>query len=218
MRTALVLGATGLIGGHLVRQLLDRTEYGRVVLLLRRPLDLAHPKLEQRVVDLDRMAEHRQAFQVDDLYCCLGTTMRKAGSREAFRRVDFDYPLAAARLAREAGVKRFLLVTSMGADARSSVFYSRVKGEVEEAIEGVGLPSLLIFRPSLLLGEREEVRFGESVAAVISRVIGPLMVGPLARVRAIEGKTVALAMIRAALEGPAGVRRYQSDEIGRLGE
>lgn len=218
MRTALVFGATGLIGGHLVRQLLESPEYHRVVLLLRRPLGLAHEKLEQQVTDFNRLEEHRAAFRVDDLYCCLGTTMRKAGSREAFRRVDYDYPLAAARLAREAGVKRYLLVSSMGADPGSAIFYSRVKGEVEEAIAAVGLPSLLIFRPSLLLGEREEARFGESVAAAVSRVIAPLMVGPLARIRAIEGKTVARAMIRMALDGPAGIHRYPSDEIGRLGE
>lgn len=217
MRSALVLGATGLIGGHLVRFLLEQPEYGRVVVLVRRPLGLADPKLEERVVELDRLEEHRSLFAVDDLFCCLGTTMKKAGSQAAFRRVDYDYPLTAARLGREAGVKRYLLVTAMGADPHSRIFYNRVKGEVEEAIAGLGLPALLIFQPSLLLGERQEFRFGETVAAMLNSLIGPLMIGPLAPYRAIEGQTVARAMVRAALEGPPGIRRYRSDELQRLG-
>lgn len=217
-RTALVLGATGLIGGHLTRLLLAEPRYERVVVLGRRPLDLVHPKLEQWVADLDQMVDHRDLFAVDDLFCCLGTTMKQAGSREAFRRVDYDYPLQAAQLAKKAGVKRYLLVTAMGADPRSAFFYNRVKGEVEEAIAAVDLPALLIFRPSLLLGERTPFRFGESVAASVSRVLAPLMVGPLARVRPVPGERVARAMMRVALEEPVGVRRYQSDEIQRLGE
>ncbi|MFZ5816068.1 MAG: oxidoreductase [Bacillota bacterium] len=217
MRRALVLGATGLVGGEVVRLLLEQPEYERVVVLVRRGLGWSHPRLEQRVVEFDRLAEQREAFAVDDLYCCLGTTIRKAGSQAAFRRVDYEYPLTAARLAKEAGVQRYLLVSSMGADPNSAIFYSRVKGEMEQAIAAVGLPSLLIFRPSLLLGERQEVRPAERVAAVIMRAMGPLMVGPLARYRAVEGRTVARAMIRVALEGPTGVHRCLNDQILRLG-
>jgi uncharacterized protein YbjT (DUF2867 family) len=219
MRTALVLGATGLIGGHLVRLLAAQPEYGRVVALVRRPTGLRHPKLAERIVDYERLAEARDAFAVDDLFCCLGTTIKKAGSQDAFRRVDYDYPMAAARLAKEAGVKRFLLVSSMGADPRATVFYSRVKGELERDLAALGLPALLIFRPSLLLGERQEVRVGESIAAALMRALDPfLKVGPLARVRAIEGRTVARAMVRAALQGPAGVQVYLNDAIQRMGE
>lgn len=219
MRTALVLGATGLIGGHLLRLLAAQPEYGRVVALVRRPTGLRHPKLAERIVDYERLAEARDALAVDDLFCCLGTTIKKAGSQAAFRRVDYDYPMAAARLAKEAGVKRFLLVSSMGADPRAAVFYSRVKGELERDLAALDLPALLIFRPSLLLGERQEVRMGESIAAAIMRALDPLLkVGPLARVRAIEGRTVARAMVRAALQGPAGVQVYLNDAIQRMGE
>jgi uncharacterized protein YbjT (DUF2867 family) len=217
MRSALVLGATGLVGGHLVRQLVERPEYGRVVALVRRPTGLTHPKLEERVVDFDHLAPVKDAFWVDDLYCALGTTHRKAGSRAAFRRVDYNYPLAAACLGREAGVQRYLLVSSMGADPRSVFHYSRVKGELEAALTGLGLPSLQIFRPSLLLGHRQESRPGESVAALVMRLLDPVMVGPLARVRAVPAETVARAMIRVALQAPSGVRVYLNDEIHRIG-
>lgn len=217
MRSALVLGATGLVGGHVVRGLLEEVAYDRVVVLSRRPICMAHPKLDERQVDFDRLEEAGEAFAVDEIYCCLGTTIKRAGSQAAFRRVDHDYPLAAARLGLAAGAKRYLLVSAMGADPRSSVFYSRVKGEVEQAVAGLGYEAVQIFRPSLLLGHRLEFRLGEQVAAVLMRAAAPLMLGPLARARAIEGRTVAQAMIRVALQEPVGVRRYQNDEIQRIG-
>jgi len=218
MRSALVLGATGLIGGCLTAQLLDHPAYERVVTLGRRPTGLNHPKLEERVADLGQMADHREAFAVDDLYCCLGTTIKKAGSQAAFRRVDYEYPLAAAQLSKESGVQRCLLVSAMGADAHSPIFYNQVKGEVEEAVAAVGLPTCLIFRPSLLLGERQEVRLGEAVAGAVGRLVGPLMVGAAARYRPVRGETVARAMVNAALTAPPGLTVYASHEIQRLGE
>lgn len=217
MRSALVLGATGLVGQQVVRQLLARPEYQTVTALVRRPLPYTHPKLTAVIVDFDRLDQHFDRFGVDDLFCCLGTTMKQAGSREAFRRVDFEYPLAAARLAQAAGVQRYLLVSSMGADARSAVFYSRVKGEVEEAVAEVGLPMLAIFRPSLLLGERPERRLGESLLAAVSQPVSGLMAGPLARYRPIQSETVARAMVQVALRESAGIHRYRSDQIDALG-
>lgn len=216
-RTALVAGATGLVGGHLVRVLVGRPEYSQVTVLVRRKLDFAHPKLTQRVVDFDHLETHADAFAVDDVFCCLGTTIKKAGSQPAFRKVDFDYPLAMGRLAKAHGAQRYLLVSSMGANARSSVFYSRVKGEVENALAELGLPAVLIFRPSLLLGERQEHRFGESVAAAVTKVINPLMVGGLRKYRGIEGLTVARAMVAAAGTAVTGVQVYESDRIADLG-
>lgn len=171
------------------------------------------------MVDFDHLDPVADGFAVDDLFCALGTTHSKAGSRANFRRVDFDYPLAAARLGKEAGVKQYLLVSSMGADPGARVHYSKVKGELEAALADLGLPALLIFRPSLLLGERQERRPGESMAAALMRLIDPLMaLGPLTRVRAIKGETVARAMIRQALLGLSGVRVYLNDEIQRMGE
>jgi uncharacterized protein YbjT (DUF2867 family) len=205
------------VGGHLVRELVGRPEYSHVTVLVRRKLDFAHPKLTQRVVDFDHLETHGDAFAVDDVFCCLGTTIKKAGSQPAFRKVDFDYPLAMGRLAKAQGARRFLIVTAMGANAGSSIFYNRVKGEVENALAELGLPALLIFRPSLLLGERQEQRFGESVAAAVTKVINPLMVGGLRKYRGIAGLTVARAMVAAADRASSGVQVFESDRVADLG-
>jgi uncharacterized protein YbjT (DUF2867 family) len=205
-RAALLLGATGLVGGHCRERLLAEERYARVVVLGRRPSGREHPKLEEHRVDFERLAEARERFAVDDVFCCLGTTIRKAGSREAFRRVDHDYPVEAARLASSQGASRFLLVSAMGADPGSRFFYSRVKGEAERAVRAIRFAAVWVVRPSLLLGEREETRPGEKAAELVLRPLGPLMVGPLRRYRAIHARDVAAAMLRLALsDGTGGV-------------
>lgn len=216
-RTCLVAGASGLVGSELLRLLLEAPEYRQVTALVRRPLSLQHPRLRQATVDFDHLDAHADLFRVDDLYCCLGTTRKKAGSQEAFRRVDLDYPVALAGLARECGVAQYLIITSMGADPRSLVFYSRVKGQVEQAISGMGLPAVHIFRPSLLLGQRTEHRLGEEAAARVSRWIPFHRLGPLRRYQPIAGSVVARAMYRVASAGAEGVHIYPSVEIARLG-
>lgn len=214
MRTALVAGATGLVGGELLRILLERPEYGRVVAIGRRKLDLTHGKLEQRLVDFDHLDEAADAFRVDDVYCSVGTTLKKAGSQEAQRRVDYDYQLAVARGALGGGARQFLVVSSMGADPKSTFFYNRIKGELERDVAALGLPSVRIFRPSLLLGERQELRRGERIAVKLSPLFAPLFP---AKYRPILARDVALAMVKAAL-GPAaaGVHIYLNDEVQRL--
>ncbi len=209
-KSALLVGASGLVGGELLRQLLDSDRYKKVTLFVRQPLPLDHPKLEQIVVDFENLTAYREHVRVDDLFCCLGTTIKKAGSKEAFRRVDYAYPQQLAQLAKEEGVKNFLLITAMGANAASNIFYSRVKGEVEADIRSLNLPALHIFRPSLLLGERNEFRFGEQVGAVFSKLLAPLMPR---KYRPIQGKTVAAAMIRAAQSEQSGTQIYPSDHI-----
>jgi uncharacterized protein YbjT (DUF2867 family) len=216
-KTAVVAGATGLVGGHVVRVLLDRPEYSRVTVLVRRKPDLTHPRLEQRLVNFDQLDEQADAFVGADVFCCLGTTIKRAGSQAAFRKVDFDYPLALGRLARQQGARRFLLVSSMGANAESGVFYSRVKGEIENALAELGLPALLIFRPSLLLGERQEHRAGERIGAAVMKVVGPLLVGRLRKYRAIHGRTLARAMVYAAGQPWTGCHLFESDRIAELG-
>jgi uncharacterized protein YbjT (DUF2867 family) len=216
-KVALLLGATGLVGSELLQLLLDGTDYHKVVVLARRYLPLKHPKLDWRVVDFDRLDDAAGAFAgVDDLFCCLGTTIKKAGSQAAFRRVDLEYPLAAARLAREAGVRQYLIVTAMGAARSSRFFYNRVKGEVEAELQALGLPGLHIFRPSLLLGSRREFRPGEQVAAVLGQVLSPLLLGPLRPYRPISGRTVALAMYAVARRGRTGTYIYPSDHIADI--
>lgn len=214
MRRALIAGATGLVGGELLRILLDRPEYDRVLSIGRRSLNLTHPKLTQRTVDFDRLSEAADAFQVDDVYCCLGTTIKKAGSQAAQRRVDYEYPLAMARLAAAQGAGQYLLVSSMGADSHSRFFYNRVKGDVEAAVSAAGVPAVQIFRPSLLLGDRQEVRMGERIAVWLSPLYGPLFP---AKYRPIQARDVAQAMVNSALTGAApGVQIHENDRIAQL--
>ena len=209
-RSILVLGATGLVGGEALTLLLGDPAFDRVVVLSRRPLDWpggARPgTLEEVVVPLDRMQERREAFAVDQVLCALGTTIRVAGSQEAFRRVDHDYPLEAARLALAGGATHYLVVSAMGANAASRIFYNRVKGEVERDLRALPFRSLTIAQPSLLLGARAEFRLGEEVA----KRLGWMIPG---RYRPIEARDVAAALVRAAREDRPGVQVLESPEL-----
>ncbi|HEX2203946.1 MAG TPA: NAD(P)H-binding protein [Longimicrobium sp.] len=216
-RTAVLLGATGLVGGHCLELLLGDDAWARVVVVGRRSLGRAHAKLEERVVDFERLEADADAFEADDVFCGLGTTIRAAGSQEAFRRVDHDYPLAAARLASERGAKRFLLVTAMGADPGSRVFYNRVKGEVERGVSALPFEGVALLRPSLILGERADRRPAEALAQRAAPVLNPLLMGPLRKYRAIPAAAIARAMVRLAKEGWRGVRAVESDELAALG-
>jgi uncharacterized protein YbjT (DUF2867 family) len=215
-KRALLAGATGLVGGHVLTRLLAHPAYSRVEVLVRRELPVRNPKLVQRVVDFEHL-EAVSGIAADDVFCCLGTTIRKAGSQQAFRRVDHDYPLALAGLARAAGAQQFLMVSSLGADARASVFYSRVKGETERDIAATGLDRVVFMRPSILRGERQEVRAGERVGILVGRLIAPLFIGSLRKYRPIEADHVAAAMVYAANHefrtGPV-----ESDEIETLAQ
>lgn len=216
--TALLLGATGLVGGHVLDLLLADPAYTRVTVLGRRPVARMHPKLDQRTANFDRLREeHAISFAVDDVFCCLGTTIAAAGSQDAFRRVDHDYVVSAARAAAEHGARRYLLVSAAGANARSRIFYNRVKGEAEDGVRAQSLEGIAILRPSLLLGERTESRTGERWAQRIMPAMDWMMVGPLRRYRPIEAATVARALVRLAKEGTRGVRVLESDEIQQMG-
>ena len=216
-RTALVAGGSGLVGGHLLRQLLQDPDYDRITALVRRELTLTHKKLVQRVVDFDRLAEVGDFPRVHDVFCCLGTTIRQAGSPDAFRKVDLTYVIELGRMAVRHRASRFLLVTALGADPQSRVFYNRVKGDAEEAVRRLQFDGIHIFRPSLLLGARTPSRPAERIAAVLSPLVGWMLMGPLARYRPIKAAVVARAMVRIAREAPRGAHVYESDVIRRLG-
>ena len=215
-RTALLAGATGLVGSAVLTRLLASPRYRKVVVLVRRPVGAMAPKLEQQVVDFGRIESHPLAVAVDDVFCCLGTTIKVAGSQAAFRQVDHDYPVALARMAAGNGAKRFAMISSLGADAGSSVFYNRVKGETEADVAALALPHYWFLRPSLLAGQRAETRVGERIGLAVAGLIGPLMVGSLRRYRAIHADTVAAAMLAlAASDRSSGP--VESDELARLG-
>ena len=203
MRTVLLLGATGLVGRHVLPLLLADESVTKVVAMVRRPTGASHAKLEERPFELATMPH------IDQILCALGTTMRQAGSEEAFRRVDYDYPLEAARIGLERGASHYLLVSSMGASAGSRVFYSRVKGEVERDLATVGYRAVTILRPSFLLGQREELRLGERIVAAV-RWLFPR------RIRPIDAATVARAAVALAREQRPGVQIVESDQIRRF--
>lgn len=191
MATALLLGATGLVGSQLLPRLLDDPRYSQVIAFGRRLPPAGHPKLLPIVGELADLAHHAASLQADDLYCCLGTTIKQARTREAFQAVDLEAPLAAARAQERPQDKRYFLVSALGADPRSRIFYSRVKGELETTLAGLGFRTLGIVRPSLLLGKRAQPRAGEVAAEVLMALLSPLLLGPLQRYRAIEASEVA---------------------------
>ena len=199
-RTVLLAGATGLIGSQILQGLVRDDDVVEVRLLLRRPLDraLVGPKVRELVVDYDALNAHPEWFRVDQIFSALGTTIRQAGSEEAFRRVDRDYPFVLAQLAHAQGARHFLLVSSAGADARSRLFYSRVKGEAEDAVRRVGYESLTIARPSFLLGPRKELRVGEIVMKRLAYLLPASM-------KPVQSRKVASALVRAAREDRPGV-------------
>ena len=211
VRRALVAGGTGLVGSELLRLLNQDARYSRVTSLGRRIVEDTG-KIENLVVSFDDL-ERYELPAVDDAFCCLGTTRRTAGSDEAFRHVDFDYVLSYARAAKRAGAVRFLLVSSIGANAQSKLLYTRVKGEAEAGVQAIGFPMVGIVRPSFLVGRRAEKRSGEAAAIAIGRLAGPLMLGPLRRYRPIDAGVVAGALVCLATTAADGVRVLSSQDI-----
>lgn len=214
--TAVVAGATGLVGRHLLEALAADSGIARVLAFGRRSPDDGTAKVEARVVDFERLEADARIPPGALVFCALGTTIRRAGSREAFFRVDHDYPLALGRAARAGGAVLFSLVSSLGADPESRTFYLRVKGETERDLVALGLPSLQIFRPSLLLGERRETRAGEEVAARLARVVPFSLLGPLARYEPIPAVAVARALAARARDPKPGVEILESRDIRRF--
>src|SRR5262245_60109257 len=206
--SAVVVGATGLVGRECAKQLVARPQCGRVTVVARRALagDSQSPKLRTAVIDFDRLDERSDVFRASHVFCALGTTIKQAGSQERFRQVDFGYPLRVAELALAAHARHFLLVSSVGADPGSRGFYLRVKGDLEKAILALGFRSVTVVRPSFLLGDRKEFRLIEEVALRLSWAFPR-------RYRAVHVRDVASALVNAAVEDRPGVRVIESAEI-----
>lgn len=194
-KIALVLGATGLVGEKLINLLTKDDYYESIILLNRRQVGYQNPKIKEKVVDFEDIESLIKQVNVNDIFCCIGTTIKKAGSKEAFEKVDFDIPVAMGKIAERSGVKNFIVISSLGADEKSNNFYSSVKGRMENKMMQYKLQHLTILRPSLLLGKRDEKRTGEGIAQIIFSLFGILMIGPLKKYKAISAQKVAAAMI-----------------------
>jgi uncharacterized protein YbjT (DUF2867 family) len=209
MTRILLVGATGLVGSHVLAKALADLRIERVVAPTRRALP-PHPKLTNPLVDFDHLIEAADWWSVDGVICTLGTTRATAGSDEAFRKVDYVYPLAVAKIARRHGAQRFALNSSLGADAKSRLLYPRTKGEVERDLQALGFPSLTIVRPGLIGGTRAEFRAGERIASAILGMLGPLLPR---RYRISPAAVIADALIEAAVKGDPGVHIIESDRL-----
>ncbi|MEK3889324.1 oxidoreductase [Bacillus sp. FSL K6-3431] len=215
-KTALIVGVTGLVGNELLRILLKSEKYKEVIALGRRTINVSHPKLTEILVDFEKLGDYASSFIADDIFCCLGTTIKKAKTKEAMYQVDVEYPLMIAKLAHTSGAKQFLVISALNANPQSSLFYSKMKGELEQKLAEISYEAISILRPSLLLGERDEFRLGERLAGVMLKMIPFLFKGPLKKYKAIYGKDVALAMYAIAQLNKRGVAVYTSEQLDLL--
>lgn len=217
-KNALILGASGLVGSSCLEQVLNCGRYEHVTIVGRREIPGCDPRVTQLVGDMSDLQSLLAGQVVDDVYCCLGTTIRQAGSKSAFEAVDRTMPVAAARVLRHQGLKHFLIISAMGADPDSSIFYNRTKGLTEHDLEALKLPALSIFRPSLLAGSRDESRPLEKLGICAGKALRFAFVGPLKNYALIEAEHVARAMVKVAQNPAKGRRVYLSAEIDRIGD
>ena len=217
MKTALIIGSTGLIGSELLNLLLDSNDYLKVITFVKRDTGIKHPKLTQHIIDFDKPETFKELVVGDDFFCTIGTTIKKAGSKEAFRKVDFGYPKQFASFALQNKVKQFLIISSLGANAKSGNFYLKTKGEIQDFLKDCDFESVAVFQPSLLLGNRTEFRLGEKVGAFFMKTLSFLFVGNLKKYKPIESETVAKALLKIAQTNNIGFKIYESDAIQEIG-
>ena len=216
MKTALIIGSTGLVGSHLLNLLLDSNDYIKVITFVKRDAGIKHPKLTQHIIDFDKPETYKELVVGDDFFCTIGTTIKKAGNKEAFRKVDFEYPRQFATFALQNKVKQFLIVSSLGADANSGNFYLKTKGEIQDFLKECNFESVSILQPSLLLGNRTEFRLGEKIGAFFMKTLSFIFIGNLKKYKPIEGKTVAKALLITAQKNYKGFHIIESDSIQKI--
>ena len=213
MKTALIIGSTGLIGAQLLQLLLESQEYEKVITFVKRDAGIQHPKLIQYIIDFDKPETYQDFVKGDDFFCTIGTTIKKAGSKAKQHEIDHDYVVNFARFSKEHGVKRIGVVSSIGAAATSSNFYLKTKGEMETSVTALGFEHAVFIRPSFLMGNRKEFRFGEKIAIGIFKVIKPLLVGKFLKYRGVEVTNVAKKLIHTTVSATIPVTYVESNEI-----
>lgn len=214
-KSALIAGSTGLVGNELLQVLLQK-DYDKIYALVRKPLKIKHPKLVEVICDFDQLDNMEAHFAVNHVYCCLGTTIKKAKSKGEMVKVDVDYPYMMAKLAKKQKVEHFVIISSMNANARSKLFYPRIKGLLEDKLKTLSLTSLSIIRPSLLLGERQEKRRGERAGIKLYQLLSPFLSDDKKNKFAVEAKNVAIAMAVIPEKEVNGVTIYTSEEIAAI--
>lgn len=212
-KTAIITGASGLIGSKLLTMLLHNKEYDKVVSLGRKKLKIKHAKLTQQVVDFEDPETYELYMQGDVFFCCLGTTQKQTPDKNSYYKIDHDFPVSLANSASKVGIQQFHFISAIGANRSSSNFYLKTKGETEDDLKKAGLACLIIYQPSLLTGRRKKQRFGERMAAIIMKVINPFLMGGLKKYRSIAAFTVAKAMLNQSLKEKKGVSVYTTNQI-----
>ncbi|RFZ92553.1 NAD-dependent epimerase/dehydratase family protein [Mucilaginibacter conchicola] len=213
---AIIAGASGLIGSKLLDILLQKAQYSEVLVLVRRELPLSHPKLAQLVIDFDDLDNYAAAITGHAIFSCLGTTKGQTPDKAEYRKIDHDYPVKLAQLAKQNGVKQFHLISAVGANKNASNSYLKLKGEVEDDVEKVGIPVLHIYEPSMLVGERKEKRLAETIINGIFKVIDPLLVGGLKKYQSIKAPQLAWAMYKLSLDDAEGTFIHTTDKIKQI--
>lgn len=214
-KTALILGATGLTGGLLLEKLIDDPNYTTIKIFTRKSTNNASPKIKEYVIDVLALENHKADFTADEVFCCIGTTARKTKDKSTYKKIDFGIPATAAKLAKENTIETFVVISAMGANKDSRVFYNKTKGEMEQAVLNQKIKHTYILRPSLIEGDRKESRLGEIVGNLLAKIINPLLIGNLKKYRSISADCIAQAMQMIAKKKPSSTL-FLSDEIQQI--
>jgi len=215
-KTAIILGATGLTGGMLLQQLLEDDRYGKIKLFSRNSVEKKHPKIEEHLIDLFKLEEHKDKFTADEVFCCVGTTKKKTPDHNTYTKIDRGIPVTAARLCKANNIDTFLVVSALGANPKSRVFYNRIKGKMEKEVLEQEIKNTYILQPSLITGERKESRSFEKVGKVMLNFINPFFLGTLRKYKSISAESIARAMVAIANKPELDVERIPSDEIKNI--
>ena len=215
MKTALLFGASGLVGSHVLNQLISNNSYSKIKLFVRTTINISDPKIEIIQTDFKNLENHREDIKGDDCFFCIGTTKKNSPDKNEYKRVELEVPKQVAQIAKSNSVNSFVFISSGYADPKSSGDYLKFKGEVEEELKRLNFPNLGIMRPSFLLGDRKEKRIGEKIGIFVFKLLSPLFLGPLKKMKPIQSATVAKAMI-AITQNKVSKTIFESDEIADL--
>jgi uncharacterized protein YbjT (DUF2867 family) len=215
MKTAILLGATGLTGGVLLQKLLDDSQYEKIILFSRSPVKIKNNKIEEHLVDLFQLEKYKEQFKADQVFCCLGTTKSKTPNEETYRKIDYGIPVTAAKLCKENGISTFSVISALGANPDSGMFYNKIKGEMQRDVLAQKVKNTYIFQPSLIAGDRGEKRFFENFAKQAFKILNYALIGPLKKYRSIHPETIATAMLIVS-NGGYEKSLIESDEIKEI--